>query len=558
MQIVVPMSGASQRFVSAGIDTPKALIVVNNKTILQHIVEMYPGASRFIFVCRDEHLTDSRWRLQEVVESLGVPHTIIPIRPHKLGPAHAVMAAEPFLLDSEPVIVNYSDFACRWDFSLFLRDVQGRGLSACMPAYRGFHPHSGGETNYAYISETDGKVLSVQEKQPFTGNKIQEFTSTGAYYFSSAELMYKYIKKLLKSDLMVNGEFYLSGLFELMAKDGVSCGVFEIEHFMQWGTPQDLAEYTHWSNLFLSIVGLDPGDLRISGTDTTLYLASGLGSRFTSAGYSLPKQALPLSGLSVLAQALKSSDPNTAAVTTLKGGPLSQLASEAGAEVIELPALLTGQASSAQAGIEAIAPRISGNITVLPTDTLFANNRKNSIPTPESEFSQSLVVWVTSPNAISMTRPSEFGWVWRTHQPNVFGHSLKSAPDLSGGPSPEDCLVLTGAFTFSSTDVFRSLMEELVARDIRVAGELYLDSLVSIAPDLGIDVQIFQPTFVACLGTPLEYESFLYWQACFDNWQSHPYSLEQDPFFDDSLARQSWRGLMSRKRKEGSEWSLED
>jgi bifunctional N-acetylglucosamine-1-phosphate-uridyltransferase/glucosamine-1-phosphate-acetyltransferase GlmU-like protein len=207
---------------------------------------MYPGASKFFFVCRDDHLNDSQWQLEELIASFGVPHEIIAIKPHKFGPSHAVLAAEPFLNLSEEVIVNYADFACRWDYSLFLQDVSDRKLTASMPAYRGFHPHSGGETNYAYIAERDGLVLSVQEKKPFTNNKIQEYTSTGAYYFSSAELLFRYIRILLVSDLKVSGEFYLSGVFELMANDGIKSGVFEIEHFMQYVSLDsfgDQAEY---------------------------------------------------------------------------------------------------------------------------------------------------------------------------------------------------------------------------------------------------------------------------------------------------------------------------
>lgn len=557
MQVIVPMSGSGQRFVSAGITTPKPLLVLNNKTVLQHIVEMYPGASKFFFVCRDDHLNDSQWQLEELIASFGVPHEIIAIKPHKFGPSHAVLAAEPFLNLSEEVIVNYADFACRWDYSLFLQDVSDRKLTASMPAYRGFHPHSGGETNYAYIAERDGLVLSVQEKKPFTNNKIQEYTSTGAYYFSSAELLFRYIRILLVSDLKVSGEFYLSGVFELMANDGIKSGVFEIEHFMQWGTPEDVDEYKYWSDLFYAIVELDSSDFKVPGIGTPLFLASGLGSRFANAGYASAKQALPLSGSTVLEQVLKLSGLDSPVMTVLKGGPVSQLGSEAGIETVELPALLPGQASSALAGVKGLASKASGPITIFPTDTLFANKATNGLGSSETALLGTMWVWVAPPNVISKIRANEFGWVWRTTNPNVLGHSLKMSPELCGGPAIENCFVLTGAFTFSSADVCRLLIEELVSRDIKVAGELYLDSLVSIAPALGIEVKLFEPTFVASIGTPLEYESFLYWQSCFDKWESHTYSLERDPFFDDLRSIQSWRQLHTRNRAEGRHWSLE-
>ena len=557
LQVIVPMSGSGQRFVTAGVTTPKPLLVLNGKTVLQHIVEMYPGASNFVFICRDDHLNDPRWQLAQLIESFNIPHKIISIKPHKLGPAHAVLAAEPYLESSDAAIVNYADFTCRWDFSLFLRDVSERQLAASMPAYRGFHPHSGGKTNYAYIAESDGLVVSVQEKKPFTSNKVQEYTSTGAYYFSTVELLMSYVRRLLESDLNVNGEFYLSGVFELMAQDAIRSGVFEIEHFMQWGTPEDVDEYKYWSNLFSSITDLDRSDFKIPEIGTPLFLASGLGSRFSDAGYTLAKQALPLSGSTVLAQVLKLTGLGSPVITTLKGGIVSQLDLGSNVEIVELPNLLPGQAQSALAGIEGFTSRVSGPITVFPTDTLFANKSSNIMRDQETTPRASLTVWVSPPSAISRARPSDFGWVWKTNDRNVLGHSLKKSPELNGGPALEECFVMTGAFTFSSEEVCRSLIQELISRDIRVSGELYLDSLVAIAPALGVEVKLFEPTFFASLGTPLEYESFCYWQSCFDKWESHSYNLERDPFFESQRDIQSCRDSNTRNRVKGREWSLE-
>ena len=50
MQIIIPMSGFGERFRSAGYDTPKPLIEVDGKPIIEHIVEMFPGNTNFIFI----------------------------------------------------------------------------------------------------------------------------------------------------------------------------------------------------------------------------------------------------------------------------------------------------------------------------------------------------------------------------------------------------------------------------------------------------------------------------------------------------------------------------
>lgn len=58
MQIIIPMSGFGERFKAAGYSMPKPLIKVENKTIIQHIVEMFPGETDFTFICNREHLQD--------------------------------------------------------------------------------------------------------------------------------------------------------------------------------------------------------------------------------------------------------------------------------------------------------------------------------------------------------------------------------------------------------------------------------------------------------------------------------------------------------------------
>ncbi len=48
MQIVIPMSGFGERFRAAGYTVPKPLIVVENKPIIQHVVEMFSSEDNFM------------------------------------------------------------------------------------------------------------------------------------------------------------------------------------------------------------------------------------------------------------------------------------------------------------------------------------------------------------------------------------------------------------------------------------------------------------------------------------------------------------------------------
>jgi hypothetical protein len=89
------------------------------------------------------------------------------------------------LADDEQVVVNYCDFTCYWDWQHYKQFVDESECDGAIPAYKGFYPYSLGTTNYAYMEEQDGWVQDIQEKQPYTDNRLEEYASSGTYYFKS-------------------------------------------------------------------------------------------------------------------------------------------------------------------------------------------------------------------------------------------------------------------------------------------------------------------------------------------------------------------------------------
>ena len=121
-----------------------------------------------------------------------------------------------------------------------------QGCAGAIPAYKGFHPHSLGNTNYAYMREMDGWVLDIQEKQPYTSNRMEEYASSGTYYFASAQIMCEAFRKVVEQDLNIGGEYYVSLAYKPLLSSKQSVAVYPLQHFMQWGTPEDVAEYATW------------------------------------------------------------------------------------------------------------------------------------------------------------------------------------------------------------------------------------------------------------------------------------------------------------------------
>ena len=123
---------------------------------------MFGKDNEFIFICNEEHLKTTN---MEEILSNNVPNKkIFPIKSHKKGPVYAVSKVFNLINDEEPVIINYCDFSCYWDFEHFKKFLINENFDGVIPSYRGFHPHSLGTTNYAYLKIKNNKVLKVQEK----------------------------------------------------------------------------------------------------------------------------------------------------------------------------------------------------------------------------------------------------------------------------------------------------------------------------------------------------------------------------------------------------------
>lgn len=525
MQIIIPMSGFGERFRRAGYEVPKPLIRVDGKPVIAHVVDMFPGETDFLFICNADHLTAPQYRMEEVLRTHCPTGRIVAVTPHKLGPVHAVLQARDAIDPDAPAIVNYCDFTCYWDYADFRRFVGETRCDGAIPAYRGFHPHSLGSTFYAYMREKDGWVLDIQEKQPFTDNPMNEYASSGTYYFRSGRLMLDAFAAQCAQDLTVSGEFYASLAYQPLFRQKKAIAVYELQHFMQWGTPQDLEEYVQWSNAFRRLAA--PCAARARHAGTVLIPAAGLGSRFAGAGYDRPKPLIPVSSRPMLMQALADLPEAPRARVVLRRDAPGAAALEEGLrewmphiEVLWIEGVTDGQARTCVLGLEGLDDAAPLTIGACDNGLLYDAARFLAL---FDDREADVVVWGVRGYARARLRPEHFGWIDADATGRVRGVSVKKPlADPAGDP------VITGTFTFRRAGDFRRAAGRLFARGGRVNGEFYVDSLIDDAVALGLDCRLFEVDHYLGWGTPDELRTFEYWQSCFHKWPSHPYSLDDD------------------------------
>ena len=67
MKVIVSMSGMSSRFSAAGYKIPKYLIEISGKKVIEHIVELYPQDTEFVFIINEKHKEETN-----IVEILDI------------------------------------------------------------------------------------------------------------------------------------------------------------------------------------------------------------------------------------------------------------------------------------------------------------------------------------------------------------------------------------------------------------------------------------------------------------------------------------------------------
>ncbi len=253
MKIIIPMTGYGSRFVAAGYKRLKPLILVQGKPIIEWIVKgIYPNEKDFLFICREEHIKNIP-ELSETLKKIAPDGRIFAIEDWvKRGPVYDILRASEYISDDEPCIVNYCDFYQEWDYSYFCREVKKRGCDGAVPCYTGFHPHLIHEKN-VYAScrvDEDDNLLEIREKYSFDKNKYNAKHSPGVYYFKTGEIMKHCFELQISKGTEINGEHYASLPYNFLVKEGKKIWVPTIvNHFCQWGTPEDLQEYLFWTEL---------------------------------------------------------------------------------------------------------------------------------------------------------------------------------------------------------------------------------------------------------------------------------------------------------------------
>ena len=196
------MAGKGTRLRPQTLITPKPLIEIAGKTIIQRIIDaVTKNAIKTIknigFIIQEPN--------QEIEEALQKINNKIEIKIHIFyqnspkGTAHAIYCAKKIL--TGPIMIIFADtlfetelvFPTNSDGCIFVKEVE--------------NPSAYGVVKL----NNEGRIIEFIEK-PKT--PISNLAIVGIYYFKEGRIVRQEIKNILEKDLMINGEYQITTVLE--------------------------------------------------------------------------------------------------------------------------------------------------------------------------------------------------------------------------------------------------------------------------------------------------------------------------------------------------------
>lgn len=509
-QAFVPMGGSGQRFVDAGYAMPKPLIDVDGRSMLAHLLADLAGCERLICAVHAGHLQTTP--IAAEILRLRPDARIVPVEPHKDGPIRTLLDAADAVDPDLPLLLHYADFATGWDLAAFRARVDERGWDAALDAYTGHFPHLGGATRYAGIRANGDQVLEIREKHCFTERLQDGWHSAGSYWVRRGGDLLRVAAAMVADDQRVAGEFFASTALGRLVTEGASVGLFPLQHFHQWGTPEDLRTWQSWQR-GLGRVDAQRRQAREPGRSAQLVLMAGRGQRFVAAGVAIPKPFVQVAGEAMVAAGVhlwprpitrhlvvRADDAHRVAGLALEDAPLTELA---------LDAVTAGQAITADLGLAQLPPAAPVLVAACDAGLVLDLQDWHAV---ESRDDVDLVVFTAPWHQPAHWRPQSYGWVVADASGRITQMAVKQPV---AGVALADQQVVTGAFWTPRADQLRAAIAELVAADERVGGEFYLDSVARRLVAAGARVQAMPVDLWMSWGTPQEVADFAYWNGLF-------------------------------------------
>jgi glucose-1-phosphate thymidylyltransferase len=224
MNIIIPMAGMGKRMRPHTLTTPKPLIPIAGKPMVQRIVEDIVATSNekvdeIAFIINPEFGKDVEKHLVEVAEALGAKGRIC-YQEKPLGTAHAILAAAESLKGH--VFIAFADTLFKATFKI---DTSKDAIV--------WTQHVDDPTAFGVVKIGADNVIEAFVEKPT--EFVSDLAIIGVYYFRDGERLRQELQRLIDDKIMIKGEYQITDAMDNMLKNGVSFYTDQVDEWLDCG-----------------------------------------------------------------------------------------------------------------------------------------------------------------------------------------------------------------------------------------------------------------------------------------------------------------------------------
>ena len=248
MIILIPLGGTGQRFKKAGYLKPKALINVDNKEIIFHLIDNLKINDTISYIYIPYNIEYVKYNFETLLKRRypNYKFKFMILEEQTRGAAETIYKALQKLYSNQiRYPINHTQMKEMFDKPILCLDSDNFYTNDIIKLWNGKNSvftFLSEDTNpiFSYLNtDKSENILQIVEKE-----KISNIACTGAYGFESYYKLMDYCGYIINNNITQKNEFYTSGIIDYMLKSE-NCKNITIDnkYYFSLGTPEQVKLY---------------------------------------------------------------------------------------------------------------------------------------------------------------------------------------------------------------------------------------------------------------------------------------------------------------------------